>query len=192
MVCDLRTPHHHFQLLEQLRPFPESREGSRPGAVGDIMSESMGGIISGCPGTSSESAPHARLFLPGDLHRGKTRSSLLSRSRLSPPGEHHACRYPITARDLGHFRARHFVILRPASPALNPVQNLNPHRLMTLKLDLRSHPSRDIPLKQTVLIGRVLNSVSFNNSSRSRPLPGIGSYARERQQNIQPIVEFVK
>jgi putative transposase len=31
---------------------------------------------------------------------------------------------------------------------LNPAQNLDPHPLMTLKLDLRSHTSRDVPRKQ--------------------------------------------
>jgi hypothetical protein len=40
------------------------------------------------------------------------------------------------------------VVLRPPPSPLNPAQNLDPHRLMTLKLDLRSHASRDIPLKQ--------------------------------------------
>jgi hypothetical protein len=35
------------------------------------------------------------------------------------------------------------VILRPAPPPLQPAQNLDPHRLMTLKLDLRSHASRN-------------------------------------------------
>jgi hypothetical protein len=34
------------------------------------------------------------------------------------------------------------VILRPAPTPLQPAQNLDPHRLMTLKLDLRSHASR--------------------------------------------------
>ncbi len=37
------------------------------------------------------------------------------------------------------------VILRPAPPPLQPVQNLDPHRLMTLNLDLRSHASRNTP-----------------------------------------------
>src|SRR6202521_1887253 len=65
-------------------------------------------------------------FCRSNLHRSKTRSDLLDRSRLPPPGEYHACRNPITARDLGHLRARHqrlfddpnLVVLRPASSPL--------------------------------------------------------------------------
>jgi hypothetical protein len=37
------------------------------------------------------------------------------------------------------------VILRPATSPLQLAQNLDPHRLMTLKLDLRSHASRKTP-----------------------------------------------
>jgi hypothetical protein len=37
------------------------------------------------------------------------------------------------------------VILRSAPPPLQPAQNLDPHRLMTLKLDLRPHASRNTP-----------------------------------------------
>jgi hypothetical protein len=33
----------------------------------------------------------------------------------------------------------------PAPPPLQPAQHLDPHRLMTLKLDLRSHASRNTP-----------------------------------------------
>src|SRR3981189_797557 len=33
--------------------------------------------------------------------------------------------------------------MRPAPPPLDPAQYLNAHRLMTLKLDLRSHASRN-------------------------------------------------
>src|SRR6202035_2383899 len=67
------------------------------------------------------------------------------------PGEHHARRNAIAARNLRHLRPwrqrllddPRLVILRPAPPPLQPAQNLDPHRLMTLKLDLRSHASRN-------------------------------------------------
>src|SRR5258707_926821 len=57
----------------------------------------------------------------------------------------------IAARNLRHLRPwrqrllddPRLVILRPAPSPLQPAQNLDPHRLMTLKLDLRSHASRN-------------------------------------------------
>ena len=48
-------------------------------------------------------------------------------------------------RDLTHLCAEH---QRPALSPLKPAQKLDPHCQMTLKLDLRSHASRDIPLEQ--------------------------------------------
>ncbi|MGY3461697.1 hypothetical protein ACVWW5_007147 [Bradyrhizobium sp. LM3.4] len=71
-------------------------------------------------------------------------------SCLSTPGKHQAGRYSVATRNLSHLRARRqrlldnpcLVVLRPAPPPLQPAQNLDPHRLMTLKLDLRSHASR--------------------------------------------------
>src|SRR6478736_5949860 len=86
----------------------------------------------------------------GDPHRRKTLFNLCDRPSLPTPGEHHARRYPVATRNLSHLRARRqslldnprLVILRPAPTPLQPAQNLDPHRLMTLKLDLRSHASR--------------------------------------------------
>jgi hypothetical protein len=104
----------------------------------------------------AQPSPFARLFLPQQSAPEQNKADLLDRSRLPTPGEYHACCNPIAARDLGHLCARHqrlfddpnLVVLRPASSSLNPAQNLDPHRLMTLKLDLRSHASPDIPREQ--------------------------------------------
>ncbi len=41
-------------------------------------------------------------------------------------------------------------ILRPAPPRLQSAQSLDAHRLITLKLDLRSHVSRKRPVKGTL------------------------------------------
>jgi hypothetical protein len=95
-------------------------------------------------------------FRGGDLHRRKTRSNLPNRSSLPTPGEHHARRNSIAACNLSHLCARrqrflddpHLVVMRPAPPPLDPAQYLDTHRLMTLKLDLRSHASQNIYVKQ--------------------------------------------
>jgi len=55
---------------------------------------------------------------------------------------------PTMNRSARLFDDPNLVVLRPPPSPLNPAQNLDLHRLMTLKLDLRSHASRDIPLKQ--------------------------------------------
>jgi hypothetical protein len=81
---------------------------------------------------------------------------LLDRSRLSSPGEYHARRNPVATCDLGHLCARHqrlfddphLAVMHPAPPSLHPAQYLDPHRLMTSELDLRSHAPQNIPVKQ--------------------------------------------
>ncbi|VIO79090.1 hypothetical protein CI41S_66550 [Bradyrhizobium ivorense] len=86
----------------------------------------------------------------GDLHRRKRWHNLFRCPCLSTPGKHQAGRYSVATRNLSHLRARCqclldnpcLVVLRPAPPPLQPAQNLDPHRLMTLKLDLRPHASR--------------------------------------------------
>src|ERR1700729_2586082 len=91
----------------------------------------------------------ACFYRRGNLHRRKTGHDPLGRPCLSAPGEHHARRNAIAARNLRYLRPwrqrllddPRLVILRPAPPPLQPAQNLDPHRLMTLKLDLRSHAS---------------------------------------------------
>jgi hypothetical protein len=50
------------------------------------------------------------------------------------------------------------VILRPAPPPLQPAQNLDPHRLLTLKLDL-SHTLREIPRVRQDGARRMLTTV---------------------------------
>ncbi len=86
----------------------------------------------------------------GDLHRRKRWCNLFRCPCLATPGKHQAGRYSVAPRNLSYLRARCqrlldnpcLVVLRPTPPPLEPAQNLDPHRLMTLKLDLRSHASR--------------------------------------------------
>src|SRR4029079_10428021 len=95
----------------------------------------------------------ARFHRRGDLHRRKTGHDLLDRPGLAAPGEHDAGRDTVATRNICHLGARYqrflddprLVVLRPAPPPLQPVQHLDPHSLMTLKLDLRSHASRNTP-----------------------------------------------
>ncbi len=86
----------------------------------------------------------------GDLHRRKRWCNLFRCPCLATPGKHQAGRYSVAPRNLSYLRARCqrlldnpcLVVLRPTPPPLEPAQNLDPHRLITLKLDLRSHASR--------------------------------------------------
>src|ERR1700741_3424549 len=87
----------------------------------------------------------------GNLHRRNRWHDPLCCPGLSAPGEHHARRNAIAACNLRHLRPwrqrlldnPRLVIMRPAPPPLQPAQNLDPHRLMTLKLNLRSQASRN-------------------------------------------------
>jgi hypothetical protein len=132
--------------------------------------------------TPARSIARTNATCRSNLHRRKTISDVLHRSRLPAPGEYHAGCNPIAARDLGHLGARrqclfddsNLVVLRPASSPPNPAQNLNPHPSMTLKLDLRSHASRDIALEQDgprrTSTCQVALSLSVANHAASLPV----------------------
>ncbi len=102
--------------------------------------------------TGSNYAPIEYRLLPLD-NAWRLKLIALRCPCLPAPGEHHARRNAIAPSDLRHLRPRRkrlfddprLVILRPAPPPLQSAQHLDPHRLMTLKLDLRSHASRNPP-----------------------------------------------
>jgi hypothetical protein len=84
----------------------------------------------------------------GNMDRDQMRRcsfAMLIRSRLSTPSKDQAPRDPMLASNLRYFRARRkrllddprFLIVRPTPPALEAVQNLNPHRPRDLKYVLK-------------------------------------------------------
>ena len=132
--------------------------------------------------SSGRSLAFSACFCRSNLHRRKTCPDLLDRSRLSSPGEHHARRHPVATRNLRHLRPRrqrlldnpHLVVMRPAPSPLNPVQYLDTHRLMTLKLDLRSHASRNTP-RQT---RRRSSDAYYSMSAMAQPATKFRSAAK--------------
>ena len=85
---------------------------------------------------------------PGNMDRNQMRRCsfvMLICSCLTTPSKDQAPRDPILASNLRYFRARRkcllgnprFLTVRPTPPALEAVQNLNPHRLRDLKYVLK-------------------------------------------------------
>ena len=108
------------------------------------------------PNLSVIFGPRPRIFLApfyrrGNLHRRKRWHDPLRRPCLSALGEHHARCNAIAACNLRHLRPwrqpllddPRLVITRPVPPALQPAQNLDPHRLMTRSCPVSRQPCRE-------------------------------------------------
>jgi hypothetical protein len=109
-------------------------------------------------------------------HRRKTWFNPSGRPSLPTPGEHQARRDTVATRNFSHLPARRprlldnprLIILRPALTPLQPAQNLHPHRLITLKLDLRSHASRIITRHTRRCSSELVGCVHTNSISHPR------------------------
>jgi len=156
----------------------------------------------------------ARRRRRSDLNRQQNRAVSPARfrsPRLPSPCEEQALRYAVSPRHLAHHGPRHqrlfddpsLLVLAPTPSALDP-EDLPVHLSVTLKLALKSHPSRRAPSQQggrrrtdsaPVKLAKDVDESSMQERSSDPPWPRVmrrhprGRFRSVDRGNRRPAIE---